>query len=139
MTAPTLIIDHAPHPVPSGRPDGERLWIPLGDLEAATGWELKPEGVCRGETCVPLPRGREDEFVRAGSFDITALARYLDQPVVHDAGHNAWVIGESASARQESLQSLHAPDFTLPDLEGGMHSLSDYRGRKVFLASWASW
>jgi peroxiredoxin len=32
-----------------------------------------------------------------------------------------------------------APDFTLPDLEGRLHSLRDYRGRKVFLCSWASW
>ena len=32
-----------------------------------------------------------------------------------------------------------APDFTLPDLDGSPHSLSSYRGRKVFLATWASW
>jgi peroxiredoxin len=32
-----------------------------------------------------------------------------------------------------------APDFTLPDLDGRMHSLSDYRGKKVFLLAWASW
>ena len=32
-----------------------------------------------------------------------------------------------------------APDFTLPDLDGKLHSLSDYRGKKVVLMSWASW
>jgi peroxiredoxin len=37
------------------------------------------------------------------------------------------------------LQSLQAPDFTLPDLEGKWHALSEYRGRKVLLVSWASW
>jgi len=37
------------------------------------------------------------------------------------------------------LRSLEAPDFTLPDLDGKLHSLSDYRGKKVLLMSWASW
>lgn len=32
-----------------------------------------------------------------------------------------------------------AKDFTLPDLEGDMIALSDYRGQNVFLNFWASW
>ncbi|MBI3853814.1 MAG: redoxin domain-containing protein [Verrucomicrobia bacterium] len=32
-----------------------------------------------------------------------------------------------------------APDFTLPDLKGKAHSLSDFRGKKVLLITWASW
>ena len=32
-----------------------------------------------------------------------------------------------------------APDFTLPDLEGRLHSLSEHRGKKVLLVTWASW
>ena len=32
-----------------------------------------------------------------------------------------------------------APDFTLPDLAGTQHTLSSLRGRKVLLATWASW
>jgi hypothetical protein len=59
--------------------------------------------------------------------------------VVADTGHRAWCIGESSEARKRTLQSLNAPDFTLPDLDGRMHSLSQYRGKKVFLVSWASW
>ena len=46
---------------------------------------------------------------------------------------------EAARARASGLSSLEAPDFTLPDLDGRLHSLSDYRGKKVFLVSWASW
>ena len=30
-------------------------------------------------------------------------------------------------------------DFTLPDIEGRMHSLSDYRGRWVIVNFWATW
>ena len=49
------------------------------------------------------------------------------------------MLGVSAAARSRALQSLSAPDFTLPDLEGRMHTLSEHRGRKVLLVTWASW
>lgn len=119
--------------------EGDGLWLPIERLEAATGWELKPEGACLGERCVPLPRGHEAEFARDGRFNLAALANYLEQPLVRDTAHDVAVIGEAASVRADALRSLEAPDFTLPDLDGRMHSLSDYRGRKVFLVSWASW
>ena len=32
-----------------------------------------------------------------------------------------------------------APDFTLPSLDGRRVSLSDYRGKRVVLFTWASW
>ena len=114
-------------------------WIALRELATETGWELKPEGACLDERCVPIPKGRESEFIADGCFNMGALARHLGQPIAHDADSQAWVIGESAEARTGALQSLEAPDFTLPDLDGRMHSLSDYRGKKVFLVSWASW
>jgi hypothetical protein len=114
-------------------------WIPVDSLKAATGWEVKPEGACLDDRCVPLPIGREQEFVRDGRFNVAALARYLAQPVLRDEPSGTWVIGESAEFRASGLRSLRAPDFTLPDHRGISHSLSDYRGRKVFLVSWASW
>jgi len=32
-----------------------------------------------------------------------------------------------------------APDFTLPDIAGKNHTLSDYRGRNVMIVFWATW
>ncbi len=31
------------------------------------------------------------------------------------------------------------PDFTLPDLDGHMHSLTEFRGKKLLVFMWASW
>jgi hypothetical protein len=118
---------------------GDELWVPVEALDAATGWTLKPEGFCRGDQCIPIPPGREAEFVRGGDVSIGAFADYLGRPIIHDAAHDAWSIGESAGRRMADRDSLQAPDFTLPDLEGREHSLHDHLGRKIFLVSWASW
>ena len=45
---------------PGARTEGERLWLPEADLEAATGWSMRPEGLCRGSVCVPIPPHRRD-------------------------------------------------------------------------------
>jgi hypothetical protein len=121
--------------------EGDNLWLSAADLTKASGWELKPEGACLRDVCVPIPPARETEFVRdAGStFNLAAFARHLGQPVVHDDVNGVWYFGEAAAARRASLASLEAPDFELPDLDGKMHKLSDYRGKKVLLAAWASW
>ncbi len=113
--------------------------MPAASLPEATGWELKPEGACRGDVCVPIPGDRADDFLRGDCFHFIALAAALGMPVVHDEAHDIWSIGEAPATRVSRLASLQAPDFTLPDLDGRPHSLTDYRGRKVFLVSWASW
>ena len=115
------------------------LWLGAADLERVSGWTLKPEGFCKGEVCVPVPPSRAAEFVSGQSYNLAALAGLLGRPVVADTVNHVWCTGEASGERRRALQSLEAPDFTLPDLAGRMHSLSDYRGKRVFLVSWASW
>jgi hypothetical protein len=121
------------------------LWLTTGDLTRATRFELKPQGVCRDELCFPLPDSlNEAQFIRNDSgvtlFNLTAFARLMKQPVAreHNPEISAWYFGVRQDQRQE-LASQQAPDFTLPDINGKMHSLSDFRGKKVFLVTWASW
>jgi hypothetical protein len=136
----TIIYGDKASQVASAFAEGDNLWLSLEDVHRSTGWELKPEGLCQGDRCVPIPPRRRDEFIRPdNSLNLNAFARHLGQPVVHDDVHAVWFFGESAEARRNELFSLQAPDFSLPDLDGKLHSLSDYRGRKILLLSWASW
>jgi hypothetical protein len=137
----TVIYGDRPSSVAGATPEGNNLWLSLTELHTATGWELKPQGACLNDICVPIPVGHEAEFVRTNGqqFNLAALARLQGQPVVHDDAHGVWFFGEAAGARGHALASLQAPDFTLPDLDGRLHSLSQYLGKKVLLVSWASW
>ena len=125
--------------VPGGRGENGELWLPAADLERVSGWALKPEGFCKGEICVPVPDAGREAYVRGGDVNAAALWKLMHRPMVHDEAQEIWVLGEGADERAAALQSLEAPDFRLPDLNGHMHALSDYRGSKVFLVSWASW
>jgi hypothetical protein len=126
----------------SGDSSGD-LWITMADLKRATGFVVKPQGVCREQLCFPLPKAKKSEFVtKKGTvrwFNLTAFARLVKQPVARDEKNGVWYFGKREDERGTYLASLKAPDFTLPDLAGKMHSLSDYRGKKVLLITWASW
>ncbi|MBZ5521984.1 MAG: redoxin domain-containing protein [Acidobacteriia bacterium] len=138
----TIVYDDVATDVSPVREEDGRLWITTADLKRATRFELKPQGVCRDELCFPVPRGRKAEFENRSSgkdwFSLTAFAGLVHQPVVHDAALDTWYFGLRADQR-ETLSSLQAPDFTLPDMQGKMHSLSDFHGKKVLLVTWASW
>ena len=135
----TILTESGEHAIAGAEASGEALWCPAPDAEAATGWEVKPEGLCQGPMCVPLPAGREREFVRDGRVNLAALWRHLGQPVLRSDRGAVWVLAHAASERAAALASLEAPDFALPDGAGRVHRLSDYRGKKVLLVTWASW
>ncbi len=131
-----LLTDSGERQMPDAVLDDGGLWLSPEDMTAATGWELKPEGLCLGEVCVSATPGG---FARDGKIDAAAFWRHMGWPVASSDDGSAWILGEGAETRRSSLESLMAPDFTLPDLEGVQHALSGQRGKKVFLATWASW
>jgi hypothetical protein len=135
----TLLTESGEYALAGAEASTTALWCPAREADAATGWVAKPEGLCRGEVCVPLPAGREREITDGGRINLASLWRHLGQPAVHSERGDVWVLGQSAQDRKAALSSLEAPDFTLPDAFGRMHRLSDYRGKKLFLVTWASW
>lgn len=138
----TIVYDDIATVVSSANVEPGQLWITTSDLTRTTRFEVKPQGVCRDELCFPLPKARKQEFLRQSAekhwFNLLAFADLVHQPVAHDDTLSTWYFGQRSDQRQ-ILASLQAPDFTLPDVQGKMHSLSDFRGKKVFLITWASW
>src|SRR5882762_10245682 len=115
------------------------LWITTTDLTRATRFVIKPQGVCRDELCFPLPKNRRAEFLsKKGSttwFNLSEFARLIKQPFVTDQKNGVWYFGARAAEQNGYLTSLAAPNFTLPDLNGKLHSLADFRGKKVLLVT----
>jgi hypothetical protein len=111
--------------------------LPLGAeaLRLATGWEVKPQGVCRGDVCVPLAGGGAT-LERDGALDLVGFAGLLGQPVAHDPAADAWAFGHPAPV---AASRGVAPDVELPDLDGQPHTLAGHRGTKVLLLAWSSW
>ena len=123
--------------------DPNDLWVLPADLTRINRFELKPEGACLDAFCIPV---RQDEdgamFVtRAGQgwFNVAELARQLQQGYAVDHDNQVWSFGQIPQTRQSFLQSAIAPDFTLADRQGNPVSLSDFRGKKVLIVTWASW
>ena len=116
---------------------GDGIRLAPAAVRDALGWELKPQGLCKDDTCIPVPPSAA--LVRDGAIDLAALADLLGRPLALDAAENAACLGVAATDRARTLASLDAPDFTLPDLDGRMHTLSAYRGKKIFLIAFAYW
>jgi hypothetical protein len=111
----------------------DRLDFIPEELERQTGWELKPEGLCKDDRCVPLPDGSGAD----GVVDLTVVAERLGMPLVHDEGHGLWALGPEAGDRV--LASAELPPIVLTDVDGRPFDLASLRGEKVLIAAWASW
>jgi hypothetical protein len=105
--------------------------ISVADFEAGTGWELKPEGACRGDVCVPLG----DAGPAGGMVDVRATATRLGMPLVEHAPGLAALGPASLSGR--ALVTAQAPELTLDGFDGKPFSLSSLHGQKVVLVAWA--
>lgn len=139
----TVLFDDRVTEVERTLPDADDLWVLPADLPRVNGFELKPEGACLDELCVPVRQDRDSElFVRRGGegwFNVTGLARMLQQAYAVDHDHSVWSLGQIPVTRTRFLNAAMAPDFELPNREGELVRLSDFRGKKVLVVTWASW
>jgi hypothetical protein len=108
-------------------------------LPRLVGWELKPEGLCRGDVCVPT-RTRPDVLV-GDRVDLAVVAALMARPFVVDTAFDGGVavFGESAAARGEQLAARHVDDFELTDAFGDPFRWSSLGRKKKVLVAWASW
>jgi len=120
-------------PLNSVRPDPKDLWVRGADLKTINGFELKPQGACRDEVCIPVSK----ELRHGAFFNLSGFARKVHQPVIADS--SVWSFGDIPLLRSGFVNSRIAPDFAVPDRKGRVVHLSDFRGRKVLIVTWASW
>ena len=86
-----------------------------------------------------LDDGRPTEVDEPEGAALAKRAEAAGRPVAVDLDERVAYLGVGAAERAKALASLEAPDFTLPDLDGRRHSLSEHRGKKVLLVAYASW
>lgn len=113
----------------------DALWIQKTDLPRVNGFELKPQGACRADLCIPVPR----TMMRGSYFNLTAFAQRVGQRALADPAERVWSFGEIPVLRGSFLEGRIAPDFVVPDRSGRPVHLSQFRGKKVLLVTWASW
>ena len=108
----------------------ESLSVDPATFERLTGWSMRPEGLCRGDRCVPLAAGN-------GRVDVRVFAERSSSALVHDAENGLWALGSESGGR--ALASASLPELELPRVDGNPFRLSSLRGTKVLLIAWASW
>lgn len=122
--------------------ESDTLWIKAAELKTATGFELKKSGVCYDplNICIPL---LEDGFVQEDAegkwLNMSKVAAKLGQSCVSNANRTVWSLGLIPEVRKAMLDSAIAPDFEIVDINGETIRLSDLRGKKVLIVTWATW
>ena len=78
------------------------------EFETGTGWQLKPEGACQGDVCIPLSKPPGDQV------DVEAVARAIGMPLVGSPEHGAL----GARARRRSVAHARERPGAGPALAG---------------------
>ncbi|MCW2795368.1 TlpA disulfide reductase family protein, partial [Nocardioides sp.] len=114
-------------------------YLDAADLAAATGWTLKPVGLCRGEICVPLFGRAVAHPAKPDLIDLDQWAEALGLVLARDETASIAALAPSAAARLQELRNGKAPSLTLNDVDGNPVSFDEFAGHKRVLITWASW
>ena len=84
------------------RPDAKDLWVRAADLPRINEFELKPQGACRADMCIPVAKDSEEWRVVQPD---RLLARRSDRPYVIDSG--VWSFGDIPVMRGSFYEFAH--------------------------------
>src|SRR5205807_6884942 len=77
----------------------ESLSVDPAIFERRTGWTMRPEGLCRGERCVPLAAGN-------ARVDVRVFAERTSSALLHDAESGLWARSEEHTSELQSPCNL---------------------------------
>jgi peroxiredoxin len=140
-SGPVVLIDEDGHAhelaAEQAEREGSRLLLDPSSLLEHTGWAVEPEGLCRGDTCLPRTLW-PDLLTPDDRVDAAQLALAADQPVVVDLEAGVVALGPAGARRRASLETLTLPPLDVADLDGRPVDLAGLPGKKL-LMSFASW
>jgi hypothetical protein len=119
--------------------EGDGLLIKAEDLTRINGYELKPQGACYEDVCVPIPKKMLVERDGETWFDLAAFADLIGQPYVADVEARVWSFGEIPAKRESMMVDAMAPDFQVTDRQGKVIRMADLKGKKALIVTWSSW
>ena len=131
--AATVLYSDRETTLPDSRTENGDLWIPASEMPRINEFTVKPQGACREDVCIPLPKALK----RNGWLNLSGFARKVRQSVVNEGP--LWSFGEMPVLRMGFLESRAAPGFAVLNRQGQTVRLNDFRGRKILLLTWASW
>ena len=129
----TIIRDDGVSEVAAVAAPGTLLLDP-GDLAQATGWRLEPEGLCRGDVCVPT-RSHPD-LVVSERVDLRVFATALGRPFAFDEETQTAALGAPG---EEIDGDGDLAGLVLRDADGAEYTWSRIGRKKKLLVAWASW
>jgi hypothetical protein len=119
--------------------NGDGLLINPGDLTKINGFEVKPEGACYKDMCIPMNDNLLVDQDGQQWFNLAAFADLLGQPYVVDHEANVWSFAEIPAKRESMQIDAMAPDFEINDRQGEVIRMSDLKGKKALIVTWSSW
>lgn len=121
----------------SGGVTNGRAVVDAAELQAALGWELKPEGLCQADVCVPV--ADQAALMVDEQIDLGAVASALGASSIVDVDQRAIAISAPSTNRRGVVRGAQAPELVLRNIDDEAVSLADFRGRKTLLVAFASW
>lgn len=132
MVITELVLLDGEHPVVVAAViEGDAVVLTSAALAEATGWELKPHGLCRGDVCVPVQ-------LDAGAMRLDHVAAALRRPLAVEllADRAVAVLGQ-ATGSTVGAGEVPAP-LSLPDVDGAPVVVTG-SGRKTAVVAWSTW
>lgn len=106
----------------------------VDEFSSLTGWDAKPQGMCRGEVCVPAPGALNGDVV-----NVDVAAERLGMPIVHDAERGVWALGAATATGRTLSTAVARFPSSLIDAMGRGFDFASLRGRRIIMIAWASW